>query len=389
MTEGKFSNPDVIQPNPSKDNEIETKDLQPEEKTSEVLDAAKDQEVKKEIAEKEIVLTPEHEKPKTDIRIGLFYKCKNVDELPDLLTEALKEGPLGTVMFKEFVMDIDDVLKNIEKLRLISQERNIDLIIAPKNNKNYGYNENHKGTSWGQIKNNLKEKGIVLEETDFPEDECPDTFGLAVQKNGSIFVFPKSLEKKPLHRIPNTNTGITICGEIDHIKSEDLEGIDLIYNPSEEEDDLLISARMEIAEFKKENGIINKETIEKILKKNKLFSRFNQFESSISETRIKKDMDLWGYSREFAIKLIEKDQVNNRAEFYETVDKLYEQVSNGHLSSSYGSEFNDTLAQKNILVVRCDASPETSGVLNPEIGASITRLDYQKFTSLNITNKEK
>lgn len=168
-----------------------------------------------------------------------------------------------------------------------------------------------------------------------------------------------------------------------------MEGIDLIYNPSEEDDDLLVSVRMEIAEFKKENGIINKETIENILKKNKLFSRFNQFESSISETRIKKDMDLWGYSMEFAIKLIEKDQVNNRAKFYETVDKLYEQVSSGHLSSSYGSEFNDTLAQKNVSVVRCDTSPETSGVLNPEIGASIIRLDYQKFTSLNITNKEK
>lgn len=203
MTEGKFSNPEANQPNPSKDSEREKKDLQAEEKNSGVLDMAKDQEMKKEIAEKEIVLTIEHEKPKIDIRIGLFYKCKNVDELSDLLTEALKEGPLDTMMFKEFGMDIDDVLKNIEKLRSISQEKKTDLIIAASNMK-YWDKEKDRKMNWGDVKENLKEIDINLEKTDFSDNKSPDAFGLAIQKNGSIFVFPKSLEKKSLHRIPNT-----------------------------------------------------------------------------------------------------------------------------------------------------------------------------------------
>lgn len=84
-------------------------------------------------------------------------------------------------------------------------------------------------------------------DSDYTKDDFEaDSIGFYFGSGGFIYAFPKQWEDVPVHRIPNTNVGISICGEINHIKPEHLGGIDVLLNPSQENDDPFIRARTSI-----------------------------------------------------------------------------------------------------------------------------------------------
>jgi len=83
--------------------------------------------------------------------------------------------------------------------------------------------------------------------SDYSKDDFEaDSVGFYFGRDGSTYAFPKQWEDVPVHRIPDTNTGVSICGEVNNIKPEHLEGISLLLNPSRENDDPFMRARTSI-----------------------------------------------------------------------------------------------------------------------------------------------
>ena len=64
----------------------------------------------------------QHEDKKFDTEIGFFYNCDSVQEIPELLEEALKEGSLDTAMFREFSFTVKEVLDNKDNLISLAKE---------------------------------------------------------------------------------------------------------------------------------------------------------------------------------------------------------------------------------------------------------------------------
>ncbi|MBN2065998.1 MAG: hypothetical protein JW771_04220 [Candidatus Thermoplasmatota archaeon] len=83
--------------------------------------------------------------------------------------------------------------------------------------------------------------------SDYTKDDFEaNSVGFYFGSDGSIFAFPKQWEDVPVHRIPNTNIGVSICGEVNYVKPEHLEDIDILLNPSRENDDPFMRARTSI-----------------------------------------------------------------------------------------------------------------------------------------------
>jgi hypothetical protein len=88
--------------------------------------------------------------------------------------------------------------------------------------------------SWGAMKRMLACNKINIERQDGADKLFPESIGLWFSPDGAVFAFPKSFWQMPVHRIPGGKTAVSICGEINCIKENDLEGVRIIYNPSKE-----------------------------------------------------------------------------------------------------------------------------------------------------------
>lgn len=318
----------------------------------------------------------QQEDKKFDIEIGFFYDCDSVQEIPKLLVEASKEGSLDTAIFREFSFTVKEILDNKDDLILLAKEKEINFVIAPENE-----NMNNR-IQWTEIKKELQQSGISFKESGIAGDYSPEVIGFYFNKNGTVYAFPKVFEKHPVHKIPETNIGITICGEVRHIKPEDLEGIDILYNPSLEGDDLFHQQRLELFARYQKGEKITKEIVEKLLLREK---RFHNLLLSDQEYRAKIGGDV-------PDELI-KTEGERKKELDRWVDYLWKPIED-EIETAFDStycknnmkEIGEILKQKKIPVMRCDRSSDCSGLLNPSSGSKVDNIinSEKKFSRMHL-----
>lgn len=321
-----------------------------------------------------------------DLNIVTLYTLPSVDMAIEKLEEISKEGKIDTAVLMEFNFTVDEIIKDLDKLVDFAKNNQTDIVLAPDNRR--------KNLDWGQLKKELQESKIAIEEENVPDDDKPESVGLFIRKDGFVYAFPKSWKQKPIHKIPDTNIAVTICGEIGTIRPEDienLEGVDIIYNPSLEGDDGDLKFRI-LQKYGEKP--LTKETIAEMLVKTGQCENPDISDDELQkyiETNIKnyhENLMKVGLSREEADLIIQKE--NTDAEFYRqerrshldyVVQKIFEELSLKELDSPYIEEIKQKLKEKNILVVRSDRN--TSGILNdlPKLKLSNLKseFDYMSF----------
>lgn len=299
-----------------------------------------------------------------DVNIVSLSYCKTIDQLVDRIEAAKAEGKIDSVLLGEYDFSVEEVVSDLEKIKETARQNNVDIILAPDNQ--FGRN-----VSWGQIRHEFLQAGAMIEETAMPDEHQPETIGVFVSKTGSTYVFPKTWHinevHKPVHRIPNTKIGVTICGEIHHIKPEDLEGINVLYNPSREGDDPYLKFRML---YRHDVEPLTREKVANIM---------------LEDTFYKSLLDDSQYDPEDPDYIEEDDSREAR-------ETKFNIAIDGHLAaaadpkdSGYVRQIVDVLKEKNIPVVRTDGARST-GVLNQLQKSKIEGLEYREdFARYHLT----
>lgn len=140
------------------------------------------------------------------------------------------------ILLDEFRGTSEQVKRYASRLSNIAQYYESSIVMAPDH-----YWSSHE-KKWHTFAEELQQAGIQVE--GFVEGGySPASVGFYFGKNGSVYAFPKQWEKKPIHRIPSTDIAVVICGEINHLKPDMLDGISLLLNPSLEGDDPTMGLR--------------------------------------------------------------------------------------------------------------------------------------------------
>ena len=298
-----------------------------------------------------------------DLNIVSLNHCETIDNALSRINEAASEGKVDAVMLGEYDLRVEDTLAGLDQIKVAAQQRSTDIIIAPDN-------QSGKRMPWGELKKELQAHGIAVEKTDMPDDHIPETVGLYVSKTGNTYAFPKTwhLEQvhRPLHKIPNTNIGVTICGEINFIKPEDLEGVNILFNPSREGDDPYLKFRML---YRHGSQSLTKENIASILLEDPYYENLLDDEQN------------------------SPNNLNYDAKYdsHEAREHRFNRAAEEHLRSGadpnnsiYIENIETALREQNIPVVRCDGTRST-GVLNHLPNMIIRGLEYrEKYTRYNL-----
>ncbi len=176
---------------------------------------------------------------KLEVKISTVnVDCRSFENFKTMVEKTTASRKVDLFLLKEFDFEVDYVFAHIEDFNRLAREKGVDIILAPNNQRLMG-----PKFTWGEIKRKLNDKKVEYEHLAIPDDHVPESLGLFFGKNGQMYVFPKSnglpVEQiRPVHKIPNTEIGVTICGEIWSIKPEDLDGISILYNPSAEADSM-------------------------------------------------------------------------------------------------------------------------------------------------------
>lgn len=332
-----------------------------------------------------------------DITIVSLNHCESINQMIHLVEQVSIEGQLDTVILGEYNFTVDEVLGELEKIQNLARSKNIDIILAPDNNESGGK------LTWGELKQQFQDHGVNIEQTSLAEDYRPETVGVYVGKNGFTYAFPKTWHREevhnPVHRIPNTTIGVTICGEIGHIQPQDLEGVKILYNPSREGDDPSLKYRMMV-----QYGNATKEDIAKALAQEEeydyLLESDEDYQRRMEDSHARfyrqvKEMFNEKTAQEMleSIKEHESKEDNSiearRKEFDQIVEKVYEEaVSSQGSDSIYVRDISPALKQANIPVVRCD-DQRTTGILNPLPNMKVEDLEYKNaYTKYRLKMKK-
>lgn len=341
-------------------------EIKHEEKPEEELEEEKETEEKKREEEIEKEIEPiEIEKEKAlDLNIVSLNYCETIDRMVDLVEKATLEGRVDTVMLGEYNFTVDEVLGELQKIQNLAWEKGVDVILAPDNN------ELGRKLTWGELKQEFQGSGVSIEQTSLADNHKPETIGMFVGKHGLTYAFPKTWHRKevhnPVHKIPDTTIGVTICGETGHIKPEDLEGINILYNPSREGDDPYLKFRM-LQRYG--NQPLTKEVVSGILLEDPFYksllddSQYNPSDPNYDPKYDSRDV--------------------RERRFNEAVEEHLRQAADPK-SSFYVEKIEKELRLRNIPVVRCDGTRST-GILNQLPNAQFGDLEYKDaYTRYNL-----
>ncbi len=311
-------------------------------------------------------------------------RYRTVDEFQEYVRLLKTEGgSLNTILATEFSMNIREVIEKIEELKILARESGIDIIAAP------GHRSETEPEVWGVTKARLNTAKVAVEETTFPDNGVPDSVGIFVGKNGYVFAFPKNFGNLEtgncVHRIPGTSIGVTICGEINHIKPRELEGITVLYNPSEEYDDPNVWVRM--AQEAK-GDLLTRDEVEELLLKDPEMLVYTLNEADYLAYRQSEDESLRDQIGENRFNqlfgndpLIGDDETpdKRRERLNRIIDEVLLRLQNGEYDSMYvktAPNLAEVLREKRIPVIRADGM-KTSGVLNNFDGMKIDTVDIR------------
>lgn len=291
-----------------------------------------------------------------DLGIVSLNYCQTIDEMIEKIETAKADNKVDSVLLGEYNFKVEQVLDELEKIRETARQNNVDIILAPDNQ--FG-----RDVSWGQLKREFQEHGATTEETTMPDEHKPETIGVFVDKTGFVYVFPKTWHlkevHKPVHKIPNTKIGVTICGEIGHIKPEDLEEVNILYNPSREGDDPYLKFRML---HRHGTEPLTREKIVSIL---------------MEDTYHKSLLDDSQYDPNSPDYIPEYDSREAREQKFNEAVEHHLAEAGDPKNSMYVKEIEEALRERNIPVVRADGTLST-GVLNQLPSAKIDGLEYRE-----------
>ena len=326
------------------------------------------------------------EKEKTlDLNIVSLNYCESIDQMVELVEQATFEGRVDMVMLGEYNFTVDEILGDLAKIQSLAKSKNVDIILAPDNN------EAGRKLTWDELKQQLQDQEINIEQTSLSGDYRPETVGIYIGKNGFTYAFPKTWHREevhnPVHKIPGTTIGVTICGEIGHIQPEDLEGINILYNPSREGDDPSLKYRMMV-----KYGNANKEDIAKALSQEEEYGYLLESDEDY-QRRMKESADRFYrqakemFDEKTAQEMIERDKEHEakednsvrarRKKFDQIVEEVYANAVNlQDADSMYTRDISDVLRKANVPIVRCDGK-RTTGILNQLPGMKVEDLEYK------------
>lgn len=311
-------------------------------------------------------------------------RLKTVEDIRNQIDAIQTEGAgVDTVVVMEFSLEARYAIQHLDELRELAKENDTDLILAPENR--YRDDEEGKSDQWVQIKSLLKAAGTTVEDTEYPGSNRPDSIGIFVGKDGAVFAFPKNPDN-PVHRVPGTKIGVTICGEIGHINPEDLQNIEVLFNPSEEHDDQLVRFRM----AQEAKGLpLTRDEIERLVLEENSLKELLYDEAAYEEYRRKKNEELRKeigdeqYDRLFNDEpLVGPDETveERRRQFDKHIDSLFQKLA-GDYDSFYvktAPGLAEALREKRIPIIRADGMGN-SGVLN--------KIEGMKFKDLNVNRR--
>lgn len=310
---------------------------------------------------------PEHQESKLekeiilDLNIVSLNHCKTIDEMIRVVEDASREGRVDTVMLSEYNFKAAEVLAELKKIEALAKDKSVDIILAP---------DSHD-MSWEEFQKRFQGEGRTIEQDGFDNRDSIGIFGIFVGKNGMTFAFPKSGDRKPVHKIPDTSIGVTICGEIHSIQPKDLEGVSILYNPSREADDPLLKFRML---QKYGDQPLTREAVAHLL------SKIDFYKALLDDSKNPKPGD-----SDYNPDLDTREARERR--FNEAVERTLQEASDPK-ASIYVRKIEEALQQHGIPVVRCDIN-ECTGVLNPSSDVKIEGLEYKDaYTKFNL-KKEK
>jgi len=325
------------------------------------------------------------EKEKTlDLNIVSLNYCESIDQMIELVEQATIEGHIDTVMLGEYNFTVDEILGDLAKIQSLAKSKNVNVILAPDNN------EMGRKLTWDELKQQLQNQGVNIEQTSLSGDYKPETIGIYIGKNGFTYAFPKTWHREevhnPVHKIPGTTIGVTICGEIGHIQPEDLEGINILYNPSREGDDPSLKYRMMVKYIN-----ATKEDIAKALSQEGEYGYLLESDEDY-QRRTKESADRFYrqakemFDKKTAQEMIERDKEHEakednsvgarRKKFDQIVEDVYANaVSSQESDSMYARGISDALRKANIPVARCDGK-RTTGILNQLPDMEVGDLEY-------------
>ncbi len=327
-----------------------------------------------------------------DVNILSLNFCQTVDEMIGLIEQNCLEGPIDTVILGEYDFKVEEVLAELNRLKSLAEQKGIDIILAPANQ--FG-----RDLTWGELKTEFEAHKIEVEPTNMPPENQPETVGMFIGKNGFTYAFPKTWhqpqEHKPVHKIPGTAIGVTICGEIHEIEPADLAGIKILYNPSREKDDPYLKYRMmlqyrnatrkDIAQSLEIEGRFDyllesdDDHKKRTAEEDKHF-----FEELMKTTGDEKETKRIFEKQKAAEAQYDKSPEARKIEFEKEVDRHFKE--SGRLKNSpYVKKIEDILEQKNIPVVRSDG-PNCTGILNRLPGVNLPELEYEHdYTRIHLT----
>jgi hypothetical protein len=294
------------------------------------------------------------QEPSNHLEVIFPGRCDTVENLLTKLENVQKGSGSQTVLLQEYDLEFDDVLDSISEISSRAAEKNIDLILAADNRTTEGY------VSWAKQKARLEEAGVDIETESSPRDTSVDSIGFFFHKDGKVYVFPKSWASHPLHKIPGTKIAVSICGEISHLKPEQIEGVEVVYNPSREADDPYMAYRM--------MGLANPDvTRDEIIKQMMSGAQAEFYKETLND-------ESWEKLKREEPHLYKEDTDNKEARearFNKTVEELWAIARNPDRNSPYyGQTVIQTASEKRIPIIRADVS-DVDGVLNPFNGLTL------------------
>lgn len=299
-----------------------------------------------------------------DLNIVCLNHCETISQMVELIENITLQGRIDVVLLGEYNFKINEILSQLKTIQQLAQQKGFDLIMAPDNQFGESF-------SWGQLKMALQPYEVQIEQTEISDDIRPETVGVFVGRNGLTFAFPKTWNSgkvhRPVHKIPETNWGVTICGEMHEVTPSDLDGITIIFNPSREGDDPYLKMRMLQRHGQRP---LDETAVAEIL---------------LTEPHYQTLLDDSLYDPRDADYLEELDSRESRERRFNTaVAENLREAANPE-NSNYIKEIDETLSDRNIPVVRCDGIRST-GVLNQLPGMKIADLEYSNgYTKYNLT----
>lgn len=317
------------------------------------------------------------EKEKHEKRgVGFLFGCQTVKDLERAIDSISAESELDLAMLDEYDLTIEDVLSNTKIISELAKKHKLDIVMAPAYEK--------EDAPWSTRRNEIIESGAKLLDEGIDEDEIRDSIGYFFDKDGNVYAFPKAWGS--IHLIPNTKTAVAICGEIGYLKPEQFENLDinLILNPSKEDDDPCLHYRM-MGFF---NPNITDDEIHAELRKNRYLNdlaegRFVTPDYSHLDEHSKTILEEYDKSQPMPSTEELKQEYQDKFNKIKAIIK-----EQGNASSMYVKKIRNILEAKKIIVLRCDG-PETTGILNPSQDVKIDSLEYaQNYYKMSIDTKE-